>query len=83
MNLKQLAAIFLLSIAVIALLGCVEEPGSGGGTGPGGDGLAQQPDQVVGPDYHDSEAAAFDALGQELDDIPEMSAEDLEAMLGA
>ena len=82
MNAKQLAAILLLSIAAMALLGCVEGPGPGGGTGPSGGGLAQQPGQVVGPEYHDSEDAAFDALSQELGEIPEMSTEDLEAMLG-
>jgi len=79
MDLKQLTAILLFSIAVMALLGCVE-PGPDGGSG--GTGLVEQPEQSVGPDYHDSEQAAFDALGQELDEIPEMSPEDLEAMLG-
>ncbi len=43
----------------------------------------QQPsDQAVGPDYYGSEQEAFDALKRELDDTPEISTEDLEALLG-
>ena len=87
MRKKQIAAVFLLSIAIIALLGCVEEPSAPSqesqpegdhGTQPaGGHGT-----QVEGPDYYGSEDEAFNALEQELDEMPEMSAEELEALLG-
>ncbi len=81
MDKKQLAIILLLSLAVMALLGCVEELASGNEVPPAGS-QASSSEEVVGPDYHDSEESAFDALSQELDEIPEMSSEDLEAMLG-
>jgi hypothetical protein len=39
-------------------------------------------EQVVGPEYYDSEQEAFDALGEELEDLEEPSADELEQMLG-
>lgn len=166
MNAKQTAAILLISVALIALLGCVEEPDKGRtaacvGEGqaipviaeppeccsgltlippkeagiigimgyccreeclppappycPSGTVMAQdqtdncncpltstccgnescegsetaencpadcQTEELVGPEYYGSEQEAFDALGEELDDMPEFSAEDLEQLLG-
>lgn len=40
------------------------------------------PAQASGPNYYDSEQAAMVALGQELDETPDISAEDLEPLLG-
>ncbi len=39
-------------------------------------------EQLVGPDYYGSEQEAFDALGEELEGMGELSAEDLEQLLG-
>jgi len=39
--------------------------------------------EEIGPDYYDSELEAFDALNDELNEIPDASLEDLEALLGA
>ncbi len=39
-------------------------------------------EQVVGPDYYDSEQDAFDALGGEADAIPDVSPDELEALIG-
>ena len=54
-------------------------PAETGGTG------SQEPqpgEQVVGPEYYDSEQEAFDALNQELDQIEDISMQELESMLG-
>ncbi len=43
----------------------------------------QEPaEQVVGPEYYESEGQAFDALGEELDGLEEPSLDELEALLG-
>ncbi len=39
-------------------------------------------EQVVGPEYYDSEQAAFDALDQELDQMEDLSNQELESILG-
>jgi len=39
-------------------------------------------EQVVGPEYYNSEQAAFDALNQELDQMDDVSIQELESMLG-
>ena len=40
-------------------------------------------EEVIGPDYYNSDGEAFDALNDELNEIPDASLEDLEALLGA
>ena len=39
-------------------------------------------EEVVGPEYYDSEQAAFAALDLELDQIEDLSAQELESILG-
>ena len=39
-------------------------------------------EQVVGPEYYDSEQEALDALNQELDQMEDVSMQELESMLG-
>ncbi len=39
-------------------------------------------EEVIGPGYYGSEGEAFDALNDELNEIPDASLEDLEALLG-
>jgi len=80
MDLKKISTILVLSIALVALLGCVQQPSDNDQLS--GDGQAGTGQETIGPDYYNSEAEAFDALGQELDGLEEPSAEDLEAMLG-
>ena len=137
MNTKKFGIIALASIALLALLGCIEEqPPAGaecvaeGGTisviaeppeccagltlippkeqpilgisgyctakcGNGtcdtetesnlncpADCKAVAGEQVVGPDAYANEAQAFDAMEDELEDMPELSDAELEALLG-
>ena len=79
MKAKNILAVLLASIALMALLGCVQEEAS-----PLQQGSQQSPDeglaageQVVGPEYYDSEQAAFDALNQELDQMEDISLQDI------
>ncbi len=39
-------------------------------------------EQVVGPEYYGSEQEAFDALNQELDQMQDISIQELESILG-
>ena len=81
----KIAITFLALIALISLLGCVQEDqGQPSGIIPPAGGSQVQPseEQVIGPEYYDSEQEAFNALDQELEGIPDASEEDLEALLG-
>jgi len=134
MKTKQIATILLLSIALMALLGCVEQPDDGQTPPCVGEGetiplIAEPPEccagltlipsreqgiigiigyctancgngscddiessyncpadcpaeQLVGPEYHESESGAFSALEGELEEMPDLSGEDLEELLG-
>jgi len=85
MDSRQILVLSIASIALIALLGCVDEAPDDTTPGPGpqpGPGQAEPIEQAIGPDYYESEQAALDALEQDLGEMPELSEPELEALLG-
>jgi len=82
MNAKNIAIVLVASIALLALLGCVQQPPSGDGQPPTGGQQQAGGEQVIGPEYYNSEQEAFNALNEELQGMDEPSPEELEAMLG-
>ena len=81
MNTKQIATILLVSMTLVALLGCVTQPPASPGDEQGSD--DEQPgEELVGPEYYGSETDALAALDEELEAMGDLSSEDLDALLG-